>query len=158
MLVDKLEDYNSENTNKMELVFFDYAIDHTLRISRVLRQPRGNVMLIGVGGSGKQSLVKLGSFMLGYITKQITITKKFDFKAFRQFVYEELIYPTGVEGTMITFLFTDTQIINESFLEDINNILNSGEVPNLIEQSEKDKIISDTRPHNEKLHRPNEPD
>lgn len=38
---------------------------------------------------------------------------------------------TGIEGKNITFLFNDTQIINETFLEDINNILNSGEIPNL---------------------------
>ena len=37
VLADRLEDYNAENTNKMELVFFDYAIDHILRIGRVLR-------------------------------------------------------------------------------------------------------------------------
>lgn len=52
-LLDKLSDYNGENKNKMELVFFDYAIDHLLRILRVLRQPRGSIMLIGVGGCGK---------------------------------------------------------------------------------------------------------
>eukprot|EP00828_Plagiopyla_frontata_P006295 TRINITY_DN1271_c0_g3_i1.p1 TRINITY_DN1271_c0_g3~~TRINITY_DN1271_c0_g3_i1.p1 ORF type:complete len:1785 (-),score=242.13 TRINITY_DN1271_c0_g3_i1:82-5436(-) len=157
-LQDKLTDYNSENKNKMELVFFDYAIDHILRILRVFRQPRGSIMLIGVGGCGKQSLVRLASYILNFITKQIAISKKFDYKVFRQFLYEELIYPSGVEGQNIIFLFTDTQIINESFLEDINNILNSGEVPNLIEQSEKDRIINDTRAYNEKLHRPNEPD
>jgi len=49
----KLDDYNSDNTNKMNLVFFDECIQHILRISRVLRSPRGNAMLIGVGGSGK---------------------------------------------------------------------------------------------------------
>lgn len=37
VLADRLEDFNSENTSKMELVFFDYAIDHILRIARVLR-------------------------------------------------------------------------------------------------------------------------
>jgi dynein heavy chain len=41
------------NSNKMNLVLFDDAVDHILRISRVLRQPRGNIMCIGVGGSGK---------------------------------------------------------------------------------------------------------
>lgn len=48
-----LDDYNMGSTNKMNLVFFDDAIEHILRIARVLRQPRGNIMLIGVGGSGK---------------------------------------------------------------------------------------------------------
>lgn len=48
-----LEDYNIANRGKMNLVFFDDCIEHILRISWVLWQPRGNAMLIGVGGSGK---------------------------------------------------------------------------------------------------------
>ena len=48
-----LEDYNFSSSNKMNLVFFEDAVLHTLRIVRTLRQPRGNIMLIGVGGSGK---------------------------------------------------------------------------------------------------------
>jgi dynein heavy chain len=58
-----LDEYNVTNSNKMNLVFFEDAIEHILRISRSLKQPRGNIMLIGVGGSGKQSLTKLSSFM-----------------------------------------------------------------------------------------------
>lgn len=59
-----LDEYNIGNSNKMNLVFFEDAIEHILRIARVLRQPRGNIMLIGVGGSGKQSLTRLCSYML----------------------------------------------------------------------------------------------
>lgn len=66
VLENKLDDYNMDFSSKTKLVFFDDAIDHILRISRVLRQPRGNAMLIGVGGSGKQSLTRLSSYMLGY--------------------------------------------------------------------------------------------
>lgn len=53
ILEDKLDDFNTEYNSKTRLVFFSDAIDHILRISRILRQPRGNAMLIGVGGSGK---------------------------------------------------------------------------------------------------------
>lgn len=42
----------------------------------------------------------------------------------------------GVDNKPTVFLFSDTQIVDESFLEDINNILSSGEVPNLYKQDE----------------------
>jgi dynein heavy chain len=36
--------------------------------------------------------------------------------------------------------------VTESFLEDINNILNSGEVPNLYASDELEKIVNMVRP------------
>ena len=48
-----LDEYNVGSSVKMNLVFFEDAILHLMRILRSLRQPRGNIMLIGVGGSGK---------------------------------------------------------------------------------------------------------
>ena len=43
------------------------------------------------------------------------------------------------------FLFTDTQIKEEAFLEDINNLLNAGEVPNIFAPDEKQEIINKMR-------------
>jgi dynein heavy chain len=60
---------------------------------------------------------------------------------------------TGVEGKECTFLFTDTQIIKEQFLEDINSLLNSGEVPNMWEPEEKKQILDSTRDYNTKIGR-----
>lgn len=42
---------------------------------------------------------------------------------------------------MTVFLITDTQIKEESFLEDIDNLLNTGEVPNLFATDEKAEIM-----------------
>ena len=50
---DYLEDYNSATKNPMRLVMFLDACDHVARIARVLRQPMGNALLLGVGGSGR---------------------------------------------------------------------------------------------------------
>jgi len=48
-----LEDFNSSSKHPMKLVMFLDACDHVNRIARVLRQPKGNALLLGVGGSGR---------------------------------------------------------------------------------------------------------
>ena len=48
----------------------------------------------------------------------------------------------GEEGKQLVFLFSDTQIVKESFLEDINNILNTGEVPNLLDDNDVGQILN----------------
>lgn len=50
----------------MNLVMFKFAIEHVSRVSRVLQQDNGNAMLVGIGGSGRHSAVKLATFMCEY--------------------------------------------------------------------------------------------
>jgi dynein heavy chain len=139
-----LDEYNFSSSNKMNLVFFEDAILHTLRISRTFRQPRGNIMLIGVGGSGKQSLTRMASYMYDIDFKQIEIVKGYGEKNFKDFIKERM-FECGIDGKKVVFAMTDGMILQESFLEDINNILNTGEVPNLMLPEDKDRIQNDVR-------------
>jgi len=53
----------------------------------------------------------------------------------------QLLLKAGGEGKHTVFLFSDSQIKDESFMEDISMILNTGDVPNLYAADEKAEII-----------------
>ncbi|XP_060520964.1 dynein axonemal heavy chain 6 [Cylas formicarius] len=140
ILQDYLDDYNLMNNKDMKVIFFMKAMEHCIRIARILRSERGNALLVGVGGMGKQSLTKLASHVNGFRCFQIELVRNYDHTAFFEDLRNMFVH-AGVENMDSVFLFTDTQIVQEDFLEDINNILNSGDVPNLFDADEYEKVI-----------------
>nr|KAJ3421411.1 Dynein heavy chain 1, axonemal [Polyrhizophydium stewartii] len=140
-----LDDYNSTSTSPMKLVMFLDAIEHVSRICRIIRQPGGHALLLGVGGSGRQSLSRLATFMEEFDQFQIEISKNYGQTEWRDDL-KKVLFASGLDGKPTVFLYTDTQIVSEACLEDVNNILNGGDVPNIYTGEEMDRILNTMRP------------
>lgn len=144
----KRDDYNIQpKISKMNLVLYKDAITHICRIYRVLNLKRGHAFLVGVGGSGRHSLTKLAAFVLEMKVYQLEVTKGFGLKQFRDFLkvmYEYAAF-RGKDRLKTVFVFSDNDVVQESFLEDIQNMLNGGVVPNLYNNEELGKIREEIR-------------
>jgi len=125
----------------MNLVLFEDAMMHVCRVNRILESPRGSALLVGVGGSGKQSLSRLAAFISSLEVFQIQLKKGYgvtDLKLELAALYSK----AGLKNLGIMFLMTDAQVPNEQFLVLINDMLASGEVPDLFAEDEIESIIA----------------
>merc|ERR1719160_1473791 len=136
-----LEEYNETHPHAMHLSMFLDACGHICKICRVLEQPNGNCLLLGVGGSGRQSLTRLATHLEEFEMYQIEVIKGYGLVEFRDDL-KTCLMRCGVENKVEVFLFCDTQIVNEQFVECVNNILNSGDVPNLYKTEDLDAITT----------------
>ncbi|XP_023571555.1 dynein heavy chain 12, axonemal isoform X4 [Octodon degus] len=140
-----LDEYNQTHKTRMNLVVFRYVLEHLSRICRILKQSGGNALLVGLGGSGRQSLTRLATSMAKMQIFQPEISKSYGMNEWRDDM-KGLLKNVGVRGQKTVFLITDTQIKEEAFLEDIDSVLNTGEVPNIFAADEKQEVMEGVRP------------
>ncbi|CBZ25938.1 putative dynein heavy chain, partial [Leishmania mexicana MHOM/GT/2001/U1103] len=145
-LEQQLRDYNHQciGGRQLHLVMFADAAQHVCRIARVLRKPNGHALLLGVGGSGRQSLSRLAAHLNEYELFQVEIAKGYTMNAWREDL-KAVLQRVALQKKQVLFLFADTQIVHEAMLEDVNNLLNSGEVPNLFVGPELDDLLNAMR-------------
>ncbi|XP_053350493.1 dynein axonemal heavy chain 3 [Clarias gariepinus] len=140
IMENQLQEFNSLSTAPMSLVMFQFAIEHISRICRVLKQDNGHLLLVGIGGSGRSSSAKLATFISQYKLFQIELTKNYGRAEWRDDL-KRVMTKAGVEGEKTTFLLGDGQLKDEMFVEDVNTLLNTGDVPNLFAQDERADIV-----------------
>ncbi|XP_028375908.1 LOW QUALITY PROTEIN: dynein heavy chain 17, axonemal [Phyllostomus discolor] len=144
LLGEVLDSYNEVNA-VMNLVLFEDAVAHICRINRILESPRGNALLVGVGGSGKQSLSRLAAYISALEVFQITLKKGYGVADLKVDLNAQYI-KAAVKNVASVFLMTDSQVAEEQFLVLINDLLASGEIPGLFAEEEVESIISSMRP------------
>ena len=108
LLKDALKGYNELNP-AMDLVLFEDAMSHICKINRAIESPRANLLLVGVGGSGKQSLSRLAAFISSMEVFQMTLRKGYGIQDMMKDL-AALYMKTGVKNIGIVFLMSDAQV------------------------------------------------
>ena len=138
---ERLDEYNDMKA-QMNLVLFDQAIEHVTRIARIIELPSGHALLVGVGGSGKQSLARLATFILGYEMEQMVVTQSFNMSDLRNYLSEMYRKVAKPNSAVRVYMVTDSQIKSDQFLIPINDMLNSGWVSDLFTKEDFDALVN----------------
>ncbi|KAM6338976.1 LOW QUALITY PROTEIN: dynein axonemal heavy chain 11 [Podargus strigoides] len=138
-----LESYNEMHAS-MNLDLFDSAVQHVCQISHILEASRGYALLIGVGGSCKQSFSRLAAYICSLEVFQITLKKDYGMQDLRVDL-ASLYIKTGAKNMPTVFLLTDAQVPDERFLVLINDLLASGDVPDLFGDKDVENIVTGVR-------------
>ncbi|CBZ51589.1 Dynein heavy chain family protein, related [Neospora caninum Liverpool] len=168
----------AEGREGSPLVFFSEAVEHLFRLCRILMLPRENALLVGVGGTGKQTLFRLAAFIqetavVEFVaaTSSLSVssldddapssptagTEGADAQAareasasvldqFRECEKAFLLQAGLSQNRPTAFLLTETQIVDDGLLEDINTLLSTGELSRVLDLETVDAIVQDLLP------------
>ncbi len=114
------------------------------KIDRVLRQPLGHCLLVGDSGCGKTVLSKFVSWMNGLNIFQIKAHSKYTIENFNEDL-RSVMRRVGIEGEKICFIFDESNALGSGFLESINALLASGEVPGLFDGDDYTSLSNSLR-------------
>lgn len=104
-LRDALREYNELNA-AMDLVLFEDAMKHVCKITRIVSNSSGHALLVGVGGSGKQSLSRLSSSICQFRTVGILISSSYGMNELKQDLIA-FYNRAGCKDEGLMFLFTE---------------------------------------------------
>eukprot|EP00756_Hemistasia_phaeocysticola_P021738 Hpha_TRINITY_DN15791_c11_g1::TRINITY_DN15791_c11_g1_i1::g.41603::m.41603/K10408/DNAH; dynein heavy chain, axonemal len=140
----KLNEHNEVHP-VMDLVLHDSAIEHVARICRVLERPHGHMLLVGVGGSGRQSLARLAAFSCGFTVATTRPGDTGDLQSWRDDL-RTMYNRAGVKGENVMLLLADSHVFDERIVVDVNDVLSTGEIAELFPSDDRDEVIRKVRP------------
>ena len=116
-------------------------LDHVARIDRVLSAPGGSLLLSGRSGVGRRTALSVVAHMHQMEVFTPHITRTYGLKQFKSDL-KSMMQQAGVEGRDVVLLLEDHQIVDPAFLELVNSLLSSGEVPGLFTPEELEPILA----------------
>ncbi|XP_031192756.1 dynein heavy chain 14, axonemal isoform X3 [Mastomys coucha] len=126
------------------VVFFKEAVEHITRTTRVLRQPGSHMLLIGIDGCGKETYGTIACYVAEYKICKVPISHNYAISEFKEML-KKVFIQTGLEETPTVVMVANLHEEHVSFLEDLNYIINAGNISNMFENEELDSIVMRVR-------------
>ncbi|CAF1414036.1 unnamed protein product [Rotaria sordida] len=136
--------HNLSEHSTLNMVFFKEAVEHVLRICRVLQQPGGHLLLVGLDGTGRKTCLQLSAFISGHFMFQLNIKRGYSYQDFRDDL--KIVFKlVTLQNRPVALFIQEKDLLFDSFIEDIESILNSGTVVDLFEPDEFDALTMDLK-------------
>lgn len=126
---------------ELNALLFSQVLDNIARIDRVLSVPGGSLLLVGRSGVGRRTNVTLAAYILNMEFFSPNLPRDYGTKQFLVDL-KQLLQRAGVQGDKVVLFMEDYQLVEDSFLETLNSLLSSGEVPGLFSHEELEPMLS----------------
>ncbi|XP_069615312.1 cytoplasmic dynein 2 heavy chain 1 [Ranitomeya imitator] len=131
----------SRDNRELDILLFHEVLDFMSRVDRVLSFPGGSLLLAGRSGVGRRTVTSLVTHMHGATLFTPKISRGYELKHFKNDL-KQVMQMAGIEGQQVVLLLEDYHFVHPTFLEMINSLLSSGEVPGLYTVEELEPLLS----------------
>ncbi len=133
--------YDASNPDDpMQFMIFDFAVDHLLRVCRAIAHQNNPIALVGKVYTGKRTLVKLASFIMGHKMLQFGLNEDRNLES-----WKHAFRVTGLENAKITGLIHENCLASAKLASQISTFFRITEIPDLFTKDECNSIIGDLR-------------
>ncbi|XP_073518216.1 cytoplasmic dynein 2 heavy chain 1 isoform X2 [Phyllobates terribilis] len=131
----------SRDNRDLDILLFHEVLDFMSRVDRVLSFPGGSLLLAGRSGVGRRTVTSLVTHMHGAMLFTPKISRGYELKHFKNDL-KQVMQMAGIDGQQVVLLLEDYHFVHPTFLEMINSLLSSGEVPGLYTIEELEPLLS----------------
>jgi len=125
----------------LDILLFPEILERIARMERVLSQPGGSLLLVGRSGVGRRTCATLACHMHRMEVTSPKIGRNYTMKHFFADLKGAVVL-AGVQGQPTALMLEDFQLCDPTFLESINSLLSSGEVPGMFSPNELDPLLA----------------
>jgi dynein heavy chain 2, cytosolic len=125
---------------ELHMHIFQESLLNIAIANRILSRPGGCMLLVGESGIGRRNVSLLASHMLNLTFISFNITRDYSTKEFRRDL-KSILQISGIEGKPTSMFIEDYQLVNTEFLQLLNSLLSSGEVPGLYTSDEIEPLL-----------------